>query len=502
MPDTSRSQVRVGLILPPAGAVRGAMRGAVGLAHWVVAHPQLQLVGLEETPVARANALADRLVRLEARLRPGPPPGDLPATEDTGAPDVVVDLSDGTPNKGEVPPLGVWHLTASQADAAIRPLATGAAATEVTLLCTRADATTCLARARYSPKPTAGLNASFIAEKAVLLVMRALAEVALTGALPSAQNAGGAPPAAPSLLRYVIGLGPTLFRRASTRVAQTVGWQPGVFAMRLCPGGPFDFDPKVGTTLVPPQGRFWADPFLVSRAGEEYLFYEEFHEATQRGVLKVARLRGDRMEELGETVTRPHHLSFPFVFDAQGAHWMLPETSRGGRVEVWRAVDFPLRWELAATAMDGRAPADAVLAEVEGAWWLFAHFAQDATRDYCSELHVFRVDGPLLRRIEPHPLNPVVIDSRTARAGGRVWSEGGRLFRASQDNAHGVYGWGLNIMEITRLDLRGYAERPVRHIGPGFLPGVMGCHHMDFVAGRVVIDMRYLSARAARHSER
>jgi hypothetical protein len=45
-------------------------------------------------------------------------------------------------------------------------------------------------------------------------------------------------------------------------------------------------------------------------------------------------------------------------------------------------------------------------------------------------------------------------------------------------------------MEITRLDLEHYEERRVRHITPGFAPGVIGCHHFDAVDGWVVIDVR------------
>jgi hypothetical protein len=82
----------------------------------------------------------------------------------------------------------------------------------------------------------------------------------------------------------------------------------------------------------------------------------------------------------------------------------------------------------------------------------------------------------------------VVTDTRTARNGGRVYRQDGRLFRTSQNNSHGVYGYGLNIMEILQLDLDQYEERPVFQLQPGFRRGLVGCHHMDVSGDRFVID--------------
>jgi hypothetical protein len=90
----------------------------------------------------------------------------------------------------------------------------------------------------------------------------------------------------------------------------------------------------------------------------------------------------------------------------------------------------------------------------------------------------------------PHRLNPVVTDASVARGGGRIHRVGERVLRFSQDNSTGSYGGALNVMEITRLDLEHYEERRVRHITPGFAPGVIGCHHFDAVDGWVVIDVR------------
>jgi hypothetical protein len=81
-----------------------------------------------------------------------------------------------------------------------------------------------------------------------------------------------------------------------------------------------------------------------------------------------------------------------------------------------------------------------------------------------------------------------VIDGRTARNAGRVFRKQGRLYRLSQNNSHREYGWGLNLMEITRLDPQHYSERLLQTIAPDFRPGLIGCHHADMAGGVFVID--------------
>lgn len=64
------------------------------------------------------------------------------------------------------------------------------------------------------------------------------------------------------------------------------------------------------------------------------------------------------------------------------------------------------------------------------------------------------------------------------------------MFRPSQDNSHGTYGYGLNIMEIEALDMDRYQERLVRHITPREVPGTIGIHHIDVLDGQVIFDVR------------
>ena len=171
--------------------------------------------------------------------------------------------------------------------------------------------------------------------------------------------------------------------------------------------------------------------------------------------------------------------------------FMIPETGDQHRVELWRATQFPYEWELEKTVFEGERCADTTLLEHDGTWWMFTNICRDSFDDFCSELHLFRVDGPELNSIEPHPLNPVVISTETARGAGRIFSQDGKLYRPSQDNTHGSYGYGLNIMEITELSMQSYSETRIRHIAGPEIPGAIGCHHVDSIGDQVVFDLRW-----------
>ncbi|EHS52911.1 hypothetical protein PDO_4534 [Rhizobium sp. PDO1-076] len=351
-----------------------------------------------------------------------------------------------------------------------------------------------LVAAAFNTKFSAIRNADFIKERAVTLVMRELRRVADTGRIePSADrpthNVRSAPPSGSQLLRYGWGLASELLARSSKAVQAKFGGGAAVWALYVGQGSPRDFDPRQSVLIEPDKDEIRADPFLLEHEGEIYLFYEAYAPGDGKAHIAVSRLVGNRVERLGIALNCEHHLSYPFIFRHDGQLFMMPETNQARRLEIWRCVEFPLRWELHSTALEGLSSADSTLTLYNGRWWLLTNLSDfHAYEDHCSELHIFEVDGPDLKTVVAHRNNPVVIDSTTARNGGRPFVEDGKLYRPSQRNEFGVYGYGLNIMEIEQLDLDRFQERCVRTITPDFSPGLVACHHLDAAGGRYVID--------------
>jgi hypothetical protein len=187
-------------------------------------------------------------------------------------------------------------------------------------------------------------------------------------------------------------------------------------------------------------------------------------------------------------LSRPYHLSYPHVFEADGEILMIPETGENRTLELYRATEFPLKWELVKVLMKDGVYSDATPLFRQGRWWLFVTVdaAGNATQDELSIFHSEAITGPWM----PHAANPVKSDSRASRSGGRIIKHGDRLFRPAQDcDRH--YGAGLVWFEITELTPTRFSERQVLAWDACSDLGAIGLHSFDELDGIQAIDFQH-----------
>jgi hypothetical protein len=242
-------------------------------------------------------------------------------------------------------------------------------------------------------------------------------------------------------------LGREAIRRARFRHAH---WRVGY---RLIDGAGVAETNELGngwSELSDPGDRFYADPFAFEHDGLRFIFVEDYSHQTKKAVISVAVLDGRGVAGKPYPVLEePHHLSYPQVFERDGAIWMLPEASASGRLTLYRAVSFPDRWTADASLLQGREISDATLLEHGGLSWLFATDRDGfgSTSDTLVVFHAASLLGPWTA----HPMNPILIDRRAARPGGAFIRRDNRIFLPVQDGTLG-YGGGLGIAEILELD--------------------------------------------------
>jgi hypothetical protein len=226
--------------------------------------------------------------------------------------------------------------------------------------------------------------------------------------------------------------------------------------------------------VLPPADRFYADPFLLHRDGADWLFFEDYRFAEEKGIISCVRLdESGRPAEPVAALARPYHLSYPFLFEWEGAVYMMPETKASGTIELYRAERFPDLWTLDRVLMSDVRAVDGTLLAHDGRFWLFTNMSRPGySAD--DELYVFFADTPF-GPWRPHPGNPVVSDVCTARPGGALFRHEGRLLRPGQDCSL-RYGGALNFNEVETLTETDYRERPVARVEPGWAAGNLGTH--------------------------
>ncbi|WP_370676172.1 hypothetical protein [Pleomorphomonas sp. PLEO] len=232
-------------------------------------------------------------------------------------------------------------------------------------------------------------------------------------------------------------------------------------------------------------GRFYADPFVVRYGGRTVLFVEEFPFATEKGLISAVELGANGPVGTPRPVIETDcHLSYPFVFEEDGALYMIPESSGRRKVELWRAVNFPDHWERAAVLIDDIDLGDATLFRADGRCYLFGtvrpHWGSswDGLAIFAAE-HLTGQWAPLFS-------GPAKVDVSSARPAGRMFSLGTSVVRPFQDSVGG-YGAGLGFARVDRLDAGGYAETKLMALRPA--PPLSGLHTYNRGGGFEVIDV-------------
>jgi hypothetical protein len=257
-------------------------------------------------------------------------------------------------------------------------------------------------------------------------------------------------------------------------------------------------DPSAFTWIDPPADGFIADPFLQKIGSSTVLFYEDARTPSWRGVLKAVSLDSSG-HPCGPHVTileRPHHLSFPNTFYAQGgAEWLylLPEQAEHGTTVLYRSPARALPSELAFSEyrvlLPDLAGTDPVLHWEPPYWYLFVSDGQYGNHD--NNLLLFfseRLEGPYA----PHPGNPVRLGLRGSRMAGQLFWHNGRLIRPGQD-CTARYGSGVILYAVECLRLDHYREAEVSTLEPeDFRSEYIGLHTISLGESLVAIDaLRY-----------
>ncbi|MFM9118734.1 MAG: hypothetical protein ACKOQT_00220, partial [Acidimicrobiaceae bacterium] len=208
-------------------------------------------------------------------------------------------------------------------------------------------------------------------------------------------------------------------------------------------------------SITPPrETSFIADPFILP-SGD--LIFEAARRNSELGQLMT--LNDGKLTFVNTSLIGSHrHLSFPFVVQADGKCFIMPEMAQSGAQLLCELQNNAITKTHEMIGLENERLIDSVLLNRNETWWLFAG-------KLGSEFdHLFAWSSSnLFAPYKPHALNPVVIDPSRARNAGGFVNFGTDLYRLGQNNCR-EYGDGITVCRVLQLDEDNYKEQPISRL--------------------------------------
>lgn len=247
---------------------------------------------------------------------------------------------------------------------------------------------------------------------------------------------------------------------------------------------------------TPRRFAFRADPFGLWSGGQLHVFVEAYDYSDRRGRIEVLTY-SEKLElvSVSSALVEPWHLSYPFVFEADGERWMLPSNPTG-KLTLYRAASFPADWKPERTIPVTAGAVDPTPLFFDGKWWLFYCLPRNG-----NELHVAfaeRLQGPW----HEHPLNPVRVDRAASRPAGTPLIAEGHIDLPVQD-CRLRYGGAVRRLRISLLDEVRFeaADSDWLSPDPAFAPFTDGLHTLSAAGPVSLIDVRQIDRSIAARFE-
>ncbi len=240
--------------------------------------------------------------------------------------------------------------------------------------------------------------------------------------------------------------------------------------------------------IQPPKDRFWADPHVIKKNGNYYIFIEELIFSENRGFISIIEMdfHGNYSTPV-VILKKNYHLSFPFIFEDNDEIYMVPESSENRTIELYKCVEFPYKWVREKNLMENIKAVDTVVIKRDDKYWLFTNICDPEQSSSYDELYLFYSNSLMTDKWTPHPENPIVSDVQRARMAGAIFEHNNKLFRPAQ-NCSKRYGYGLVFNEITKLDEFRYRESIHKSIIPDWNKNIKGIHSITAVDNLKIID--------------
>lgn len=203
------------------------------------------------------------------------------------------------------------------------------------------------------------------------------------------------------------------------------------------------------------KARYWfADPFVFEKNGITYLFYEAMDLCKVKGILGYSILHEDGTATAPSIIIEESfHLSFPYLFEYNGDIYIMPESNEDYRINLYKAVSFPDKWEKVTPMHNDIFACDSIIIESGGDRYLLAnelyyHEPENTFRSCWVKNYLYKIE-----RLSVKNLGIGIQEGDFGiRNAGNSFSENGILYRIGQDCRHKKYGMGLVLFQVDSVE--------------------------------------------------
>lgn len=190
-------------------------------------------------------------------------------------------------------------------------------------------------------------------------------------------------------------------------------------------------------TIIPNSIRYWvADPMVFTYQNHTYIFAELYDYIRCRGILGYSQYDGKKFGKWKPIIIENWHLSYPLIFEYDNNIYIMPESGANKSLDLYKAVDFPDKWEKVKNIINDVNWADTTIYETCGG---FEGYTQLIDNENVKSQKIKLDKSFNIISVEDET---IYHKKECIRSGGRLFTKGNMTIRVCQD-CREDYGRGL-----------------------------------------------------------
>lgn len=192
--------------------------------------------------------------------------------------------------------------------------------------------------------------------------------------------------------------------------------------------------------------KYWfADPILFEKHGKTWLFVEAYNKEQHKGEIGVFEVNSDCSVCNYQTIiTMDCHMSYPFVFSYQDNIYMIPESGADKKIYLYKAHEFPYKWEQIGVLCEGKAFRDTTVYTIANDLYMITYERTDNRRLFHTyACHEYRLD---IENCKAKLLETYPDEKSLMRPAGLILYTSNGIIRNSQ-KCNRIYGESLIFWE-------------------------------------------------------